>query len=748
MAKKGVSKVSGNISPVVGVKQVYHIAEWYPNTPTDVRNPTQVTWELFKKRSNGKFTTTNIKKKGISEFTFGETAWKHTYRLEAYLYEPEGGGLTINPKPSKIPKINKVELHYVDDSKGSTFSFMEKLRAKAHCVNLTGKELLFTLWEDDAKGAGHNAQNQAIDTQKAKVGNNGVVAVDFMLTKALMQKAMKGEADTKQLEFYVTVEYYQNKKHATENENINNPFPQQQKPKPPASKPSTPSKPKTTPKAKDSPAAQKPPSKKEEKGIMESISEKWDELWDWAESKGTTTKEKPPTRNVDNTNKPVVVDVTDGRKEETECFCKKKENQFYWSNKLTCEGRKKVLQVCANLWGEKDKTQKASELMAIIHVETAATFNPAIDNGAGYSGLIQFSDASAKRVGTTRAKLKAMTFVEQMDYVEKYLNDKKDQLNTMTDLYLMVLKTNAVGQGSNPNYILFDESISVPNVPFDKNNLTKEPWVTKYGYASNPTYMVEKGEFANKRQFKTYSKGTKEKRGFAGGKTYVWEVTDVLTKKHYNLGKPEVFNGKCENIKEEKKKSDGKYPPWIDIAIAEEKKIIRESTHCQYIIDVYEASTDNYKLTKCTGSRSEAAWCATFVNYCLETSGHQSQQDPGAIWYKTVNRVKRGKNGPYETTEIWAKKHSTMYMGGVVVWANNGHTTFVVGIDKSNPDNYLYLGGNQDDGVRFWSMPKTKVHPFCLIPIDYTGDLIPLEELEPSDLSSGAIKYKEGGKTT
>ena len=309
MAKKGVSKVSGNISPVVGEKYTYHIVDWYPNTPENARNPVHVTWELFKKRSNGKFTTTNIKKKGISEFTFGETAWKHTYRLEAYLHEPEGGGLIINPKPSKIPKINKVELHYVDDSKGSTFSFMEKLRAKAHCVNLTGKELLFTLWEDDAKGVRHHAQNQAIDTQKAKVGNNGVAAVDFILTKALMQKAIKGEADTKQLEFYVTVEYYKNKKHASNNESVDNPFPQQKPQTTSASKP-------TIPKAKGSPAEQKPPSKKEEKGIMETISEKLDELWDWAESKGTATKDNQPSRNVDNTNKPVVVDVPDEKKDK------------------------------------------------------------------------------------------------------------------------------------------------------------------------------------------------------------------------------------------------------------------------------------------------------------------------------------------------------------------------------------------------------------------------------------------------
>nr|AIW81376.1 hypothetical protein [uncultured bacterium TB306_p] len=111
---------------------------------------------------------------------------------------------------------------------------------------------------------------------------------EFPLTSVLMRKAARGEMDS-QLEFYVTVEYYTHKKHATNNVNVKNPFPQQSTPR--TTSPQTPAK----PKAKSSPAAQKPPSKKEEAGILETISQKWDELWDWAESKGTGTKEKAQT---------------------------------------------------------------------------------------------------------------------------------------------------------------------------------------------------------------------------------------------------------------------------------------------------------------------------------------------------------------------------------------------------------------------------------------------------------------------
>jgi hypothetical protein len=234
--------------------------------------------------------------------------------------------------------------------------------------------------------------------------------------------------------------------------------------------------------------------------------------------------------DVEKTNKKVVSEG--GKKAEKKdgtCVCKQQENQFYWSDKLTCDQRKKVLQVCKNLWPASKANEKASELMAIMHLETGTkdSFKPYADNGAGFSGLIQFSDASAKALGTTRAKLKAMTFTEQMDYVEKYLSKNKAKLTTMTDLYLMVLKPNAVGQGSNPNYVLFDESISVPDGDGSKTsheqrmiNINQEPWVTKYGYASNPTYMLEEGEYDKRKKWVYTRQKFEQRRGFRKWKNH------------------------------------------------------------------------------------------------------------------------------------------------------------------------------------------------------------------------------------
>lgn len=437
--------------------------------------------------------------------------------------------------------------------------------------------------------------------------------------------------------------------------------------------------------------------------------------------------------------------------EQAGCVCK--EYGLIWGSKISCEERKKVVQVCANLWGEAQKIEKANELMAVMNVETGGKFSPSLENGKGYVGLVQFSRATAQSLGTTYEKLRDMTFIEQMDYVEKYLRVNQDRFKTMTHLYMQVIKPNAVDHADDPNYVVFDESISVPDgdgsgTPKEQRekNITREPWVTKYGYASNPSYMKEEGEYKKRRKWVYTRQKYEDRYGFIDGKTYVWEFTKHL-EESYEQGKGFRTIGSCENVSN-LNFSSGFWPPWIEIAINEEAKGIRESTNCQYIKDNYHGSTDNVKMNRC-GSENDAtrvnsAWCASFVNFCLESSGHLSQQDPGARWYKDINRVKRNKTGVYHTTDIWAKKYNELYIGGIVVWANNGHTAFLMGIDKNNTNNYIYLGGNQDNGVRFWTAPKSKIYNFCLIPDNFIGDLEPIKNVESKDFGKDVIFYKEG----
>ena len=154
-----------------------------------------------------------------------------------------------------------------------------------------------------------------------------------------------------------------------------------------------------------------------------------------------------------------------------------------------------------------------------------------------------------------------MSFVEQMDYVKRYFERKKDLLNTMMDLYLLVMKPSAVGQGKNKDYAIFDESVSVPDGDGSKTsaaermkNINKEPWVTKYGYSSNPSFMLEKGEEKKRRKW-VYTKQQYEDRdGFEGGKTYIWEVEKVLRENHYDEGKLNILMVCVKKIRREKKR--------------------------------------------------------------------------------------------------------------------------------------------------------------------------------------------------
>ena len=66
-----------------------------------------------------------------------------------------------------------------------------------------------------------------------------------------------------------------------------------------------------------------------------------------------------------------------------------------------------------------------NDLMGVMWYETAHTFNPAKTNRIGATGLIQFMPDTAKALGTTTDKLRAMSAVEQLDYVEKFLVKNK-----------------------------------------------------------------------------------------------------------------------------------------------------------------------------------------------------------------------------------------------------------------------------------------------------------------------------------
>ena len=74
----------------------------------------------------------------------------------------------------------------------------------------------------------------------------------------------------------------------------------------------------------------------------------------------------------------------------------------------------------------------------------------------GNCGLIQFMPTTAIALGTTSEKLKKMSVLEQLDYVEKYFKPYARKIKTLSDLYMAILWPAAIGKSS--DFVLFDKS--------------------------------------------------------------------------------------------------------------------------------------------------------------------------------------------------------------------------------------------------------------------------------------------------
>lgn len=120
-----------------------------------------------------------------------------------------------------------------------------------------------------------------------------------------------------------------------------------------------------------------------------------------------------------------------------------------WGAKVTDAFKRKTVAIARRLSMDPD------HLMAIMAFETGRSFDPSISNraGSGATGLIQFMPATAKGLGTTTRELAAMSALDQLDYVEKYLKPYAGRMEDLPSAYMAVLYPRAVGQ---PNdYVLF-----------------------------------------------------------------------------------------------------------------------------------------------------------------------------------------------------------------------------------------------------------------------------------------------------
>ena len=84
------------------------------------------------------------------------------------------------------------------------------------------------------------------------------------------------------------------------------------------------------------------------------------------------------------------------------------------------------------------------DLLAVMNSESGLN-SQAVNPNGGATGLIQFMPSTARSLGTTTEQLKQMTPIQQLDYVEKFLQRAKQssglgnkQHLTAGDLYAMV----------------------------------------------------------------------------------------------------------------------------------------------------------------------------------------------------------------------------------------------------------------------------------------------------------------------
>lgn len=95
---------------------------------------------------------------------------------------------------------------------------------------------------------------------------------------------------------------------------------------------------------------------------------------------------------------------------------------------------------------------RPEHILAAMSFETGGTFSPSIRNSIGATGLIQFIPSTARGLGTTTDALRQMSSVEQLQYVEKYFEPFKGNLDTLEKVYTAILSGSPK---ANPNDVLF-----------------------------------------------------------------------------------------------------------------------------------------------------------------------------------------------------------------------------------------------------------------------------------------------------
>src|SRR2546428_85973 len=159
--------------------------------------------------------------------------------------------------------------------------------------------------------------------------------------------------------------------------------------------------------------------------------------------------------------------------------------EIAWGKKVSPAFKTKVMAISTGLGCD------PSHLMAAMAFETGERFTPDIRNPvSGATGLIQFMPKTAVGLGTTTAALAAMTAVDQLDFVAKYLKPFKGKMKTLSDVYMTILFPKAVGKPE--AFVLF----AAPSKAYEQNkglDINKDDQVTKGEASSKVQSKLDKG---------------------------------------------------------------------------------------------------------------------------------------------------------------------------------------------------------------------------------------------------------------
>lgn len=106
---------------------------------------------------------------------------------------------------------------------------------------------------------------------------------------------------------------------------------------------------------------------------------------------------------------------------------------------------------------------KPEDYVAVMYNETAGTMSPSKQNpDSKATWLFQFMPDTARAMGTTIDKLKRMSNVEQLEYVDKYIvmTGASWKINSLPDLYMVVFFPAALAHKDDPSYVFETNKLS------------------------------------------------------------------------------------------------------------------------------------------------------------------------------------------------------------------------------------------------------------------------------------------------